>query len=83
MNPQMLFHNAASNIICQVLFAKQFDYDNDFMKYFVSVFQKTSKIINGRWGMVSETYDNKVPQWHIVWTKGLCNKKEQNHKERK
>ncbi|XP_053282379.1 cytochrome P450 2F2 [Pleuronectes platessa] len=55
MRPQMLFHNAASNIICQILFAKQFDYDDEFMKYFVSVFQKTSKIINGRWNMIYDS----------------------------
>nr|XP_019957775.1 PREDICTED: cytochrome P450 2F2-like [Paralichthys olivaceus] len=55
MSPQMLFHNAASNIICQVLFAKQFDYDDDFMKYFVTVFHETSKIINGFWGMIYDS----------------------------
>ncbi|XP_075938366.1 cytochrome P450 2D15-like isoform X2 [Anarhichas minor] len=55
MNPQMMFHNAASNIICQVLFARQFDYEDEFMKFFVGVFQETSKIINGRWGMIYDS----------------------------
>ncbi|TNN43369.1 Cytochrome P450 2J5 [Liparis tanakae] len=52
MNPNKLFHNAASNIICQVLFARRFDYEDEFMKFFVGLFQETSKIINGRWGMI-------------------------------
>lgn len=53
MNPQMMFHNAASNIICQVLFAKRFDYQDEFMKFFVNLFHETSKIINGPWSVVS------------------------------
>ncbi|KAK5867864.1 hypothetical protein PBY51_012322 [Eleginops maclovinus] len=56
MNPQQLFHNAASNIICQVLFARHFDYEDEFMKFFVGVFQQTSKIINGRWGMIYDSF---------------------------
>ncbi|XP_035521138.1 cytochrome P450 2D15-like [Morone saxatilis] len=54
-NPHLLFHNAASNIICQVLFAKQFDYDDEFMKFFVGLFHETSKLINGRWGMIYDS----------------------------
>ncbi|XP_053174981.1 cytochrome P450 2F2-like [Scomber japonicus] len=55
MNPKLLFHNAASNIICQVLFARQFEYDDEFLKFFVDLFHKTSKIINGRWGMIYDS----------------------------
>ncbi|XP_033997062.1 cytochrome P450 2D15-like [Trematomus bernacchii] len=55
MNPQQLFHNAASNIICQVLFARHFDYEDEFMKFFVGLFQETSKIFNGRWGMIYDS----------------------------
>ncbi|CAK6970130.1 cytochrome P450 2F2-like [Scomber scombrus] len=55
INPKLLFHNAASNIICQVLFARQFEYDDEFMKFFVDLFHETSKIINGRWGMIYDS----------------------------
>ncbi|XP_023143180.2 cytochrome P450 2F2-like [Amphiprion ocellaris] len=51
-DPQLLFHNAASNIMCQILFAKKFDYDDEFMKFSVGLMHETSKIINGRWGMI-------------------------------
>ncbi|XP_029008901.1 cytochrome P450 2F2-like [Betta splendens] len=54
IDPHLLFHNAASSIICQVLFAKQFDYDDEFMKFFPVFFRESSKQINGFWGM---TYD--------------------------
>ncbi|XP_042268318.1 cytochrome P450 2D15-like [Thunnus thynnus] len=55
MDPHMLFHNAASNVICQVLFARQYDYEDEFMKFFVDLFHETSKIINGRWGMIYDS----------------------------
>ncbi|KAM3870254.1 cytochrome P450 2F2-like [Diretmus argenteus] len=55
INPQVLFHNAASNIICQVLFDTQHDYDNEFIKMFVTIFKDTSKIINGPWGMIYDS----------------------------
>ncbi|XP_044213787.1 cytochrome P450 2D15-like isoform X1 [Thunnus albacares] len=55
MDPHMLFHNAASNVICQVLFARQYDYEDEFMKFFVGLFHETSKIINGRWGMIYDS----------------------------
>ncbi|KAG7521721.1 cytochrome P450 2F2-like [Solea senegalensis] len=55
MNPGQLFHNAASNVICQVLFANRFDYDDEFMKFSVGLFQETSKIINGRWSMIYDS----------------------------
>lgn len=60
MNPKLLFHNAASNIICQVLFARQFEYDDEFMKFFVDLIHETNKIINGRWGMVSHTQQQDI-----------------------
>nr|QQL94702.1 cytochrome P450 2d15-like protein [Lateolabrax maculatus] len=55
MNPHLLFHNAASNVICQVLFARRFDYEDEFMKFFVCLFHETSKLINGRWGMIYDS----------------------------
>ncbi|KAM9351531.1 cytochrome P450 2D15-like [Symphorus nematophorus] len=54
-DPHLMFHNAASNIICQVLFARRFDYEDEFMKFFVNLFHETSKIINGRWCMIYDS----------------------------
>lgn len=70
MSPQLMFHNAASNIICQVLFAKRFDYDDEFMKFFVSLFHETSKIINGRWGLVSHKFDHTAAHAHYKLLSG-------------
>ncbi|XP_067356540.1 cytochrome P450 2F2-like isoform X1 [Channa argus] len=54
-NLHLLFHKAASNIICQVLFARQFDYDDEFMEFFTVYFSETSKILNGFWGMIYDS----------------------------
>ncbi|KAM3609886.1 uncharacterized protein V6R79_021927 [Siganus canaliculatus] len=56
MDPNLIFHNAASNIICQILFAKQFDYEDEFIKFSVGLFHETSKIINGPWSMIYESF---------------------------
>lgn len=53
INPHLLFHSAATNVICQVLFARHFDYDDEFLQCFVVAFHDTGKLINGFWGLVS------------------------------
>lgn len=63
MDPHLLFHSAMSSIMGQVLFAKQFDYDDEFMKFFPVYFHKTSKQISGFWGMVSHIF---VQQNHYL-----------------
>nr|XP_046227938.1 cytochrome P450 2F2-like [Scatophagus argus] len=57
LSPQVIFHNAASNIICQVLFGTRYDYDDNFIKVVVQCFQEISKMGNGRWAMLY----NSVP----------------------
>ncbi len=53
LSPQVMFHNAASNIICQVLFGSRYDYEDNFIKVVVQCFKENSKIANGPWAMVS------------------------------
>uniref|UniRef100_A0A3Q3XC21 Uncharacterized protein n=1 Tax=Mola mola TaxID=94237 RepID=A0A3Q3XC21_MOLML len=60
LSPQVVFHNAASNIICQVLFGKRYEYDDEFIKVLIQCFTENSKITNGPWAMVSQNfYDRK------------------------
>ncbi|KAF0028306.1 hypothetical protein F2P81_019393 [Scophthalmus maximus] len=56
LSPQVLFHNAASNIICQVLFGTRYDYDEDFIKVVVQCFKENSKIANGPWAMLYDSF---------------------------
>lgn len=65
VSPGVMFHNTASNIICQVLFGKRYDDDDDFIKVVVQCFKENSKIANGPWAMVSsygESHSKKPEQ---------------------
>ncbi len=50
-----MFHNAASNIICKILFGRRYEYDEKFIKEIVQCFTENSKIANGPWAMVSQS----------------------------
>ncbi|KAJ3596808.1 hypothetical protein NHX12_003208 [Muraenolepis orangiensis] len=65
MNPQMLFHNAASNIICQVLFGKRFDYNDPFIKEIVHLYTENAKIANGPWAMRCQELGNILLKEHL------------------
>uniref|UniRef100_A0A3Q1JN44 Cytochrome P450, family 2, subfamily X, polypeptide 9 n=1 Tax=Anabas testudineus TaxID=64144 RepID=A0A3Q1JN44_ANATE len=49
LTPQVMFHNAASNIICQVLFGTRYEYDDEFMRVIVRCITELSKMANGPW----------------------------------
>ncbi|XP_071361787.1 cytochrome P450 2F2-like [Trachinotus anak] len=55
LSPQMMFHNMASNIICQVLFGKRYEYDDDFIKKIVHCFTENAKMTNGPWAMLYDS----------------------------
>ncbi|XP_041651165.1 cytochrome P450 2F2-like [Cheilinus undulatus] len=54
-SPQVMFHNAASNIICQVLFGTRFEYHDDFIRTIIRCFNENSKIANGPWSMLYDS----------------------------
>ncbi|KAL6480639.1 hypothetical protein MHYP_G00116720 [Metynnis hypsauchen] len=55
VNPQTLFHDAASNIIYLVLFGTRYDYEDNNHKVYVRCFTENTKITNGPWGMIYDT----------------------------
>ncbi|XP_037396611.1 cytochrome P450 2D3-like isoform X3 [Pygocentrus nattereri] len=55
LNPQTLFHDAASNIIYMVLFGIRYDYGDETLKQYVSLFTELAKTTNGPWGMIYDT----------------------------
>ncbi|XP_072520117.1 cytochrome P450 2J5-like isoform X2 [Salminus brasiliensis] len=55
MNPQTLFHDAASNIIYLVLFGVRHDYEDNMHKEFIQRFTENAKIANGPWAMIYDT----------------------------
>ncbi|KAM3609433.1 uncharacterized protein V6R79_014725 [Siganus canaliculatus] len=55
MSPEVMFHNAASNIICQVLFGRRYDYEDRTMKELIRCFTENTKLANGPWAMVYDS----------------------------
>ncbi|XP_023137671.2 cytochrome P450 2F2-like [Amphiprion ocellaris] len=55
MSPQVMFHNAASNIICQVLFGTRYEYDDKFITEMIRCFTENAKIANGPWAMLYDS----------------------------
>ncbi|XP_053538023.1 cytochrome P450 2D15 isoform X1 [Ictalurus punctatus] len=55
LNPQTLFHDAASNIIYLVLFGTRYEYDDKTLKQYVALFTENTKIVNGPWSMIYDT----------------------------
>ncbi|XP_056595333.1 cytochrome P450 2F2-like [Triplophysa dalaica] len=56
IDPQTMFHNAASNIICIVLFGSRYDYDDEFLKTFINIYTENAKIANGPWAMIYDSF---------------------------
>ncbi|RVE72121.1 hypothetical protein OJAV_G00058540 [Oryzias javanicus] len=50
-----MFHNAASNIVCQLLFGKRFEYDDEMIKVIIKCFTDNAKIANGPWAMMYDS----------------------------
>ncbi|KAG7468615.1 hypothetical protein MATL_G00145020 [Megalops atlanticus] len=61
-DPQTLFHKAASNIICSVLFGTRYEHDDEFLKLIIRIFTENSKMANGPWSMA---YDS------LPWLRGF------------
>ncbi|XP_026168035.1 cytochrome P450 2J6-like [Mastacembelus armatus] len=55
LRPEVMFHNATSNIICQVLFGTRYEYNDEFIRTIVRCFTNISKIINGPWGTLYDS----------------------------
>ncbi|XP_056908352.1 cytochrome P450 2F2-like [Takifugu flavidus] len=55
LSPHLMFHNAASNIICQVLFGTRYEYDDHFIREIVRCFTENAKISNGPWAMLYDS----------------------------
>ncbi|XP_033823858.1 cytochrome P450 2F2-like isoform X1 [Periophthalmus magnuspinnatus] len=56
LSAQVMFHNIASNVICLVLFAKRFEYDDEFIVKYVENFSTSMKTINGPWSFLYDSF---------------------------
>ncbi|XP_031416489.1 cytochrome P450 2B4-like isoform X2 [Clupea harengus] len=54
MDPQYLFHYAASDIICSVIFGSRFDYDDPYFKKLIVMIVELTTLILDPWAMIYE-----------------------------
>ncbi|NP_001243106.1 cytochrome P450 2X7 [Danio rerio] len=56
VDPQIMFHNIASNVINLVLFGCRFDYNNEFLRGYIQRIAENLRILNGPWNMIYDTF---------------------------
>uniref|UniRef100_A0A3P9HDZ1 Cytochrome P450, family 2, subfamily X, polypeptide 9 n=1 Tax=Oryzias latipes TaxID=8090 RepID=A0A3P9HDZ1_ORYLA len=56
LSPKFMFHNAASNIICKVLFNTRYDYEDGKISEIVQGFVEMLQIANGPWAMMYDAF---------------------------
>uniref|UniRef100_A0A8C9TXG0 Cytochrome P450, family 2, subfamily X, polypeptide 7 n=1 Tax=Scleropages formosus TaxID=113540 RepID=A0A8C9TXG0_SCLFO len=55
VDPQSMFHKAASNIICSIVFGTRYDHNDEFLLHIINTFREITKMINGPWAMIYDT----------------------------
>ncbi|KAM8861193.1 cytochrome P450 2B4-like [Synchiropus picturatus] len=55
-SPQVMFHNAASNIICQVLFGRRYDYDHYNIRTIIRCFTENAKLASSPWSVLYDSF---------------------------
>ncbi|XP_068595373.1 cytochrome P450 2F2-like [Brachionichthys hirsutus] len=72
MSPVQLFHKVTSNVMCHILFAKRFDYEDESMKFFIGLFHELNNVINGPWAMIYDCVAMvrmlPLPFWNLFKT---------------
>ncbi|XP_061578227.1 cytochrome P450 2F2-like [Cololabis saira] len=71
-SPQVMFHNAASNIICRVLFGTRYEYDDEMIKVIVQCFTENAKLTNGPWAMLYDSIP-LIRNWPLPFRKAFKN----------
>ncbi|KAJ0061253.1 hypothetical protein NL108_013924 [Boleophthalmus pectinirostris] len=56
LSPQIMFHSVASNVICQVLFNKRYEHDEEFIRTIVTSLCEINKTINGPWALLHDSF---------------------------
>lgn len=52
MDPQHLFHYAASDIICSIIFGSRFEYHDSYFKNLILMIEELTKLVFDPWAIV-------------------------------
>lgn len=53
IDPEHLYHQAASNIIASIIFGSRFNYQDEYFQILITSIKKLTKIVIGQWAMVN------------------------------
>ncbi|KAM4634055.1 cytochrome P450 2F2-like [Polymixia lowei] len=56
VDPLLLIHSAASNIISSVLFGERYDYDDKVLSFLINSFKENAQVANGAWAAIYDTF---------------------------
>ncbi|CAN9499491.1 unnamed protein product [Ophioblennius macclurei] len=56
MSFRTTFDYATANIICQVLFGRRYEYDDEFIKVMVELFNESARIVYGPWSRMYDAF---------------------------
>lgn len=56
MSPQVMFHNVSSNIICQVLFGRRYNYDHYNIRTIIRCFTENAKLASSPWSVLYDSF---------------------------
>ncbi|XP_028263766.1 cytochrome P450 2D14-like [Parambassis ranga] len=62
LSPDHMFHNVASNVICQIIFGTRYEYDNKLIRIIIETFAELGRVANGPWCVL---YDS-VPMFRKI-----------------
>ncbi|KAK7176067.1 hypothetical protein R3I93_000358 [Phoxinus phoxinus] len=54
IDPQHLYHRAASNIIASIIFGSRFNYQDEYFQTLITTMEKLTKLVIGPWAMLYE-----------------------------
>uniref|UniRef100_A0A8C1VXH5 Uncharacterized protein n=1 Tax=Cyprinus carpio TaxID=7962 RepID=A0A8C1VXH5_CYPCA len=54
IDPEHLYHQAASNIIASIIFGSRFNYQDEYFQILITSIKKLTKIVIGQWAMLYE-----------------------------
>ncbi|TRZ04418.1 hypothetical protein DNTS_013287 [Danionella cerebrum] len=54
IDPQHLYHQAASNIIASIIFGSRFDYQDEYFQTLITTMEQLTKVAIGPWAMIYE-----------------------------
>uniref|UniRef100_A0A8C6SIF2 Cytochrome P450 n=1 Tax=Neogobius melanostomus TaxID=47308 RepID=A0A8C6SIF2_9GOBI len=56
LSPHVMFHSIASNVVCQVVYGRRYEHDDEFITRFVSTIDDVNKTINGPWAFLYDCF---------------------------